>query len=346
MEQQKILIKGTNWLGDVIISLPAIKYIKEQNPNSLIVVLSKKNTADIYNLLSFVDGVIEYDFGNTFFDFLKEHIRLRRVCRKNKFNTAYVFPNSFHSAFLSLLSGSEKRIGYARDMRSFMLTKIVPKQAKKTHQVFSYLNIVGNFTNRNIGIADILEVSETQKKEVLDRLLPDFNRDGSKVLIGVAPGAAFGGAKRLPIHKYIQIISEIAKIDENINFVLMGAGDDKKYCDKIFEGITSFDKKRVYNLSGLTTLTEAAVICSSCKVFLSNDSGLMHLAAVSGAKVVAFFGPTNEEHTSPLGDFKIIRSPLKIECVPCMKRECSQHGHLCLESIDINETLEAVKSFL
>lgn len=339
MKQQKILIKGTNWLGDIVISLPAIKSLREKNPDALICILSKKNIADVYKLVSYIDGVVEYDFGKGFFSYIKEHIRLRRILKKNDFDRTYVFPNSFHSAFLGLLSGAKERIGYARDMRSFMLTDIVKRGSKDSHQVFSYLKLTTGSAEKISDMKNLLSVDTGKKEEVMSHLLSETFLTQDNSLIGIAPGAAFGGAKRLPVSKYVSIIKGIVVARPETKFVLMGSLADKECCDQIQK---EADSLNIYNLAGKTSLDEAAFVCAACSLFLSNDSGLMHLASVAGTKVVAFFGPTKEVHTAPLGDFEIIRSDKKIDCVPCMKRECLQNNHICMESIDIDKVLSTV----
>lgn len=339
MKQQKILIKGTNWLGDIVISLPAIKSLREENPDVLIAVLSKKNIADIYNLAAYVDAIVEYDFGKGVVSYIKEHFRLRQILKKNNFDKVYVFPNSFHSAFLAFLSGAKERIGYARDMRSFMLTDVIKRGNKNLHQVFSYLKLTGKDTSVMPELKNLLAVNDDLKEQTLRTFFSDSFFKEEDVLIGIAPGAAFGGAKRLPVHKYVSLIKNILKAKPDVKFVLMGSFADKECCDLICEEAGS---ENIINLAGKTSLEEAACICAFSNLFLSNDSGLMHLASVMGTKVVAFFGPTKEDHTAPLGAFEIIRSDKSIDCVPCMKRECLQNDHICMESIDMDKAFSVI----
>lgn len=342
MSKTKILVKGTNWLGDVIISLPAIAYLKKQNPDSAIYVLSKKNVAGVYSFAPYVDGVIEYDLGKGVKNYIRDLLKLRVLLKSYDFKKAYVFPNSFSSALFCFFSGAGKIVGYAKNLRSFMLTDVVAKTSKK-HQVFSYLNIVGS-TAAFTETKELLSVSSDLRHKIVNEFLGDISAED--ILIGVAPGAAFGGAKRLPAFKYREIIAGILSRNPKVRFMFLGTDADKPYCDEIVNSFEIAEQKRFYNLSGKTSLSAVTVLSSLCKLFLSNDSGLMHLASVLGVYTVAFFGPTIEEHTSPLGDFQIIRSSEKIDCVPCMKRECLQNNHKCMETIDTDAAVSEIMQHL
>jgi heptosyltransferase-2 len=318
----KILIRATNWVGDAVMSLPALEAIRSSYPQAEIVALAKPWVADIYAGQKAIDRVIRYE----------ARLPLLRQLRSERFDCAILLQNAFEAALLARLAGIPKRIGYDRDRRGWLLTDAiaVPRKGEiPRHERFYYLELL-----RRAGIIDALPVSEAIR---LDGAAEASRRGAARLaergvalpVIGVSPGAAYGGAKRWMSEGFAAAASRVAS-EQSAAVALFGSASERALCEEIATAIRGRGIAAV-NLAGQTTLREFIDMAAACRLFLTNDSGSMHIASAAGVPTVAIFGATDEIATGPTGPLsRVVRE--QVECSPCLLRECPI-DHRCMTRV-------------
>jgi heptosyltransferase-2 len=321
--QTKILIRSTNWVGDAVMSLPAVRALRSSFAGAHLTVLARPAVADLYARESAIDAVMLLA-GNrqTMAD------RLRR----ESFDQAVLLPNSFDSALLVWMARIPRRIGYRRDARRFLLTAaIVPPEPGEIprHQRFYYLELL-----RRAGIihefppcAEIrLDACHTAREAGLAAL-----RDTGLAppVIGVSPGAAYGGAKRWLPERFAEAAAAVAQARGG-SVALFGSSAERPICESVAASIRAAAVS-VHDFAGETTLRQFIDLSAACRLFLTNDSGAMHIASALGVPTVTVFGATDDTTTGPTGPLaRIVREP--VECAPCLLRTCPI-DHRCMTRV-------------
>jgi heptosyltransferase II len=329
----KILVRATNWIGDAVMSLPALRALRSSYPEAHIAVLAKPWVASLYEGERSIDRIVPLEGAAGLRDWgLKWNAT--SALRKEGFDLAVLFPNSFESAAMAFLSGAKRRIGYAREARSFLLTDAVPLPVKgeiPRHERFYYLEML-----RRAGIIDALpdvhEIRLHGAGAARTRGEALFTARGIGLpVVGVSPGAAYGGAKRWLPERFAEASSQLAeRIGGSV--AVFGSVGEKSMCDEVAaaSGGTNF--------AGDTTLREFIDMTAACNLFLTNDSGAMHIAAALGVPSVTVFGPTDETATGPSGAHaRLLREP--VECAPCKLRECPI-DHRCMTRVTAGRVVE------
>ncbi len=320
-------------------SLPAIRAIRAQYPAAEITVLAKPWVAALCEGEASVDRVMTFAGASGARDWRSKRELIGRL-RDSGFDLAILFPNSFESAAVIRLAGVKRIVGYARDARGFLLTDSipVPKAGEiPKHERFYYLELL-----RRAGLIDaIADVSEIR----LDRISERSSR-GEKLfrslnvkrpVVGVSPGAAYGSAKRWLPERFAEAATKLAS-DLGGSVVVFGSSAEKAMCEEVARMAGG------RNLAGATSLSEFINMTAACSVFLTNDSGAMHIASALGVPSVTVFGPTDEEATGPLGpSARIVREP--VECAPCLKRECPI-DHRCMTRVSSGQVVQAAEELL
>jgi heptosyltransferase-2 len=251
------------------------------------------------------------------------------------FDAALLFPNSFGSAWKARQAGIPQRWGFSGAFRRPILTRAVKRPVETIHQSAYYLALV-----RGLGIpAEDVTASLTVRPETLRRshdLLARHGLHADDLLVGFAPGAAYGHAKRWPPGRVAELITRVSREHHAVS-VLVGAGGDRDAAREI-ESLLPPDV-RVVNLIGRTDLRQLAGVLARCRAFVSNDSGAMHLAAAIGVPVAAIFGPTDDRVTAPLGQHDVLIH--QVFCRPCMLRDCPI-DHRCMKGITVDAVFNAV----
>ena len=327
----KILIRGTNWIGDAVLTLPAIASVRAAYPQAKISVLAKPLVADIYKLFAAVDEVIIYknQFDNAWGVF-----RLARILHKKKFDAAILLQNAIEAAIMTFAARIRLRAGYNSDGRGLLLTHSIKLtgEIKKIHQGDYYLEMV-----KALGCAPVGKEMHLQAKinrVTAQNILREFISGGAKQIIGMAPGATYGPAKRWFPERFAAVADELCK-NKNCQVILLGGKDDRESAEKV----CSKAGTKLINLAGKTTLREAVYLISQCSLFVGNDSGLMHIAGALNIPTVAIFGSTNPVTTSPVGE-KIIIVRKEVSCSPCLKETCPTDFR-CMDFIAVEEVLSA-----
>ena len=249
-----------------------------------------------------------------------------------------LMPNSFGSAWIASRTGIAERWGYAAGGRGFLLTRRVRRPRGRVHQVQYYLDLVRGL---DIEAGDdrprIRAHPATLAKA--DALLAAGGAPTGMPIVGFAPGAAYGHAKRWPPDRVAQVIAGLAR--QGVAALLVGAGDDRATGRAIESSLPPATP--LVNLIGRTTLRQLVGVIARCRAFVSNDSGAMHVAAALDVPLTAIFGPTDERVTRPAGDAEVILRD--VFCRPCMLRECPI-DHRCMKRIDVDTVLRSVMARL
>jgi heptosyltransferase-2 len=342
-----IIIRGTNWIGDAVISIPAMREIGRIFPNARVSLLVKPWVRDVYSDADFVDELIEFE---------KEDIhrgwrgmrKLAHSLRSKNFDLAILFQNAFEAAFLAWLARIPRRLGYARDGRSLFLThpvKIEP-EVLKVHQAYYYLGILSGAglieprlwektdyeLNSDIGVTKI-DRDAAQKMLLSHGVAPD------ELLVALNPGATYGSAKRWFADRYASVARYLVE-RHRARIVILGSKAERSIADEISAQIQASS----VNLAGETTLGQLMGILRECSLFITNDSGPMHLAAAMNVPQLAIFGSTSEIATGPLSkNALVIKNP--VDCNPCFLRECPVDFE-CMDSITVEQVSAAADRVL
>ncbi|MDP3000740.1 MAG: lipopolysaccharide heptosyltransferase II [Bryobacterales bacterium] len=333
MQFSRILVRAANWVGDAVMSLPALGAIRARFPEAHIAVLARPWVADLYAREPFADMVIPYTAERGAND-LAGKWRAAADLRARKFDCAILLQNAFEAAALAWLARIPRRIGYDRDGRGLLLTDAVPVPKPGEigrHQRFYYLELL-----RRAGVVSGFSSGDTV------RLVGVARSATGEAWVGVSPGAAYGSAKRWPPESFAEAAVEVAsKIGAPV--ALFGSADERLLCEQVERLIAG--RARVVNFAGQTSLRQFIDLAAACRVFLTNDSGAMHIASALGVPTVAVFGATDDDATGPAGEFsRIVREP--VDCSPCLLRECPI-DHRCMTRVAAgrvaHEALELLK---
>ncbi|NOZ68058.1 MAG: lipopolysaccharide heptosyltransferase II, partial [Deferribacteres bacterium] len=346
----EILIRGVNWIGDAVLTLPALKSIRRNFPEAHISLLVKPWVSEIFRGNPDIDEIILYGDG---YKGCAGKLRLARALRRRGFDKAILLQNAFDAALISWLAGIPERTGYKRDCRGMLLTNAVPvrKDVLRKHQVYYYLNLLESAGIRTVEAQPYIYLTGdeiNQAERIISSSLPGPGRP----LVGINPGAAYGPAKRWPSERFAGLIRRIiGELDARV--IIFGSGSEAPIADEIIESAAvqppdsaqGHDRPRILNMCGKTGLRELAALISGCDAFVTNDSGPMHMACALFVPVVAIFGSTDKAATGPFGPgHRVVSSNLP--CSPCMKRECPERHLECMAGITVDEVFDALKAVL
>ncbi len=333
----KILIILPNWIGDVVMCIPAMEKISEFFPKEEKYCLIRNSILPLIeeNLKLYSIKPIEYSEKS-----FKSSLSLIKNLKKISFKKAFIFPRSYRMFFISLFSNISEIYGYGNDIfRRLILKKMVKRDKKilSIHRVYYYLELIRqikNFDNFNPPHIVISPKYKTWANDLLKYL-----KISKPILIGINPGSTYGEAKCWKTEKFISLI-EILKKNFDCEIFLFGGRDNLEKCETIRRST-----KKVLNFAGKLTLIESAALIEKMNIFITNDTGPMHIADALGIKVVAIFGPTDINETPPFRkNGSIIYKNL--ECSPCKKRTCPFGHNNCMEQIEVDEVFNEVKKLI
>jgi heptosyltransferase-2 len=334
-EPRRLAIRSPNWLGDAIMALPAMGAVRRAFPEANITVAAPASVAPLFR----DDTNGRPDDVLTIGDRSQETAALAAA----RFDTILLLPNSFRAAWASRRAAIPARWGYATAFRRPLLTRAVARPRGRLHQAQYYLELV-----RGLGLEALPESPRVQPRPETEARAAAFAAAqgiGTATIVGFAPGAAYGHAKRWPPARVADLIVRLTR-ESGAACVLFGAAGDRAAGREIESSLPP--DVRAINAIGRTDLRLLAGLVARCAAFVSNDSGAMHLAAALGVPVVAIFGPTDERVTAPLGgpsragrhaEPEILTRP--VFCRPCMLRDCPI-DHRCMKQISVDDVFAAV----
>ncbi len=332
----KILIRATNWIGDAILTIPAVDSIRATYPQAHIAVLAKPWVADIYRLFTSINEVIVYEDQ---YDNAWGVLRLARRLRKDNFDLAVLLQNAIEAAIMSCVAGIPRRAGYNSDGRGILLTHRVQlnSEIKKLHQIDYYLEMVKALdciaVNRELHLET--KINRHDALSVLQEYVPGPKKD----IIGISPGATYGPAKRWFPERFAAVADKIAASFDG-RIILLGGKADWDAA----EDVRKLAQTGLLNLAGKTNLKEAVYLISQCRLFISNDSGLMHIAGALNIPTIAIFGSTNPQTTSPVGNSSIVVRKA-VSCSPCLKKICPIDFR-CMDLISVEDVFAVAQNIL
>ncbi len=338
---RRILVRATNWVGDAVMSMPAFEAVRENFPESHITVLARPWVAPLYESHPAANEVIPYKRGHGYSKDFSEFLRIIRMIRSLRFDMAVLFQNAFEAALIARLAGIKVRVGYNTDGRGFLLSHSVVRgtEVLKKHQVEYYLTFL-----RALGwkapTRDPMLRADPDSVTRVKSLLASKGIEDRDLLVGLSPGAAYGPAKRWPIERFAAIGDRAIK-EWGAKVVVIGTEKERELGDTL----TSATPPGAFNFCGMTGLGDALALIKRCRLFVSNDSGLMHVAAALKVPTVAIFGSTDSAATGPRGEnARIVKQDL--ECSPCLKPECPV-GYRCLLAVqpeDVWRSMETLRA--
>lgn len=338
----RILVRGANWIGDAVMTIPAIRELRRIFPDSEISLHTRTWAEGVFRDANLVNEFSIYDHRDWK---VKTIFQQALELRKRKFDLGVLLPNSFESALIMKLAGIPRRFGYARDSRRLLLTDPinVPRWLGSRHEVFYYLGIVSEIEKKFFGADTVsdrepkisLPVSDQRKKEAA-RILTDAGIDRLRPTIAFGVGSTNSRAKRWSTDNFAALNDEL-QLEFEANVVLVGSADEIAVANLVYE--KSRFKPAI--LTGKTTLAEAAAVLSTVDIMISNDMGLAHVAAAVGTQTFVIFGPTNPVTTRPFSENAyVIRN--EVECSPCMLRDCPI-DHRCMTRITVSDVLDKIR---
>jgi len=346
-EIERVLIRGTNWVGDAVMSVPAMREIRRIYPRARISLLVRPWVRDVYAGVDFVDEILELDKTQTHRG-VGGLLRLAADLRQRSFEVSILLQNAMEAAILSWLARIPIRVGYARDGRGIFLTHAcrIDPAVRRMHQAYYYLGILTAaglldacpWKRPGYRLSIDLAVRKADQAAAGQMLREHGIRPGHTV-IGINPGAYYGGAKRWLSERYAAVADAlISRYDARI--LVFGSPSERRVADEV----ASHMVHQPVILAGRTTLGQLMALIRECSLLITNDSGPMHLAAALAVPQLAIFGSTSEAATGPLSErAEVIKEP--VECSPCFLRECPIDFR-CMTRISVERVLRAAETML
>ncbi|REJ78028.1 MAG: lipopolysaccharide heptosyltransferase II [Acidobacteria bacterium] len=337
----KLLIRGTNWIGDSVMSIPGIRLLRAAIPEAEITLATPGWARGIFEDADFIERSIEIDTESSSPTAVRKRSKL---ISGREFDIGLLFTNSFSSALELRMAGIPRRFGYSGEARGFLLTDSIAKPAWRgeRHEVYYYLEIAQCLISA-LGreIPDIepdvsVSVSDARRARARETLKKAGAEVGKRIVV-IGAGSQNSRAKRWMPERFAEVADELIET-ERFEAVLIGSEGDRPISDQV----SGMMKSRVTDLTGETDLDEAVAIIGEADLLISNDMGLAHIASAVSTPVVTIFGPTNHLTTAPWkGD--VVREP--VDCSPCMLRDCPI-DHRCMTRVSTDMVMEAALNVL
>lgn len=333
---RRILIRGVNWVGDAVMTTPAIAGIRQTFPRAKISLLVKPWVAGVFAGNPHVDEILLFNRDGPHSG-LSGLFRLAQELRRARFDLAILLQNAFEAALLAFLARIPHRIGYSTQGRGLLLTTMVvqDQSARQLHHVDYYQDLLRTL-GWAVGEREPNVYLSREAEERAEALLGGEGVRPGETLVAFNPGSTYGSAKRWPADRYANLADRLVE-NLGVKVLLTGAQTDGGVAKAVRSAAQH--PERVIDLTGRTDMQLLAAVLKRCAVFVTNDTGAMHVGAAAGVPVVAIFGPTDPTATSPVGRHKILRHP--VPCSPCLLRECPI-DHRCMTGISMNDVFSSI----
>jgi heptosyltransferase-2 len=335
-----LLVRATNWLGDAVMTTPALAAVREGFPDARIVLLARPLVAELFRHHPDVDEVMVYELPGRHEGALGR-LRLGGELRRRRFDGALLLQNAFDAALIAFLGRIPERAGYPTDGRRILLTLPVPLTPGilERHEVEYYLCLLdGLGIPRPVPAVLKLAVTEKEREAMAERLA-SLGIDRGAPIVAINPGATYGSAKRWYPERFAAVADSLAE-EWGARVVVLGSAAEAPLAGEI----EAAARRGVANMAGKTTVREMMAFLSLSSFLVTNDSGPMHIGAALGVPLVAIFGPTDWRRTSPWTPLaKVVR--VEIDCSPCMRRVCDR-GHECMLGVTPEMVVDAVRQLL
>ncbi|MDY0296301.1 MAG: lipopolysaccharide heptosyltransferase II [Acidobacteriota bacterium] len=333
-----LAVRTPNWIGDCVMALPALRLLESHLAPEDILLVTRPHLADLFTppLVSPLHAhpLVRLPATGGWREVFSGSRRLRRSTAKS----GLLLTNSFGSALMFRMAGIRRLTGFCRDGRDFMLTRRVAWTGDESRQVDAYMDLAAAHLGIPADPAPEPEwlVPDSFKDRVRRKLLDLCDRE-SAAWIGISPCAAYGQAKEWPHERYYELIQTVSAAHPLASILLFGAANDHER----LASLAAAAPGRTLNLARSLSLAESIAAASLCRVFVTNDSGMMHVAAAVGTPVVAIFGPTDPRRYAPRSSaIRMLRQ--HTPCSPCKRRQCREHT--CMRAISVSEVREALET--
>lgn len=335
-----LLVRATNWLGDAVMTTPALAAVREGFPDARIVLLALPLVAELFRHHPDVDEVMVYERPGRHEGVLGR-LRLGGELRRRRFDGALLLQNAFDAALIAFLGRIPERAGYPTDGRRILLTLPVPLTPGilERHEVEYYLCLLdGLGIPRPVPAVLKLAVTEKEREAMAERLA-SLGIDRGAPIVVINPGATYGSAKRWYPERFAAVADSLAE-EWGARVVVVGSAAEAPLAGEI----EAAARRGVANMAGKTTVREMMAILSLSSFLVTNDSGPMHIGAALGVPLVAIFGPTDWRRTAPWSPLaKVVR--VEIDCSPCRRRACDR-GHECMLGVTPEMVVDAARALL
>jgi len=332
---RRVLVKATNWLGDVVMSLPALRAVRLAFPSAFLAVLVKRELAGFFDGFGWIDRVIDYRIGSGFGG-VADRGRLIAVLRAEQLDLAVLLPKSFEAALWALLAGIPRRAGWATQGRGMLLTDRARAQDPgREHQMNDYLRMLRETLGIEATAPEVaIEVADARRDRIRE-WLASRRRNGGP-LIALAPAAAYGPAKEWPADRYGALIDRLDEVAA-ARCVLIGTAAERSRCLEV----AAASRAGAIVAAGETDVGDLVALLSLSQGFAGNDSGAMHVAGALGIPTVGVFGSTDPLRTGPLGGRSRVLYE-RIECSPCFDRACRFGHYDCLKRSSVERVVDSL----
>ncbi|HKS29556.1 MAG TPA: lipopolysaccharide heptosyltransferase II [Pyrinomonadaceae bacterium] len=335
----RVVVRGTNWVGDAVMTIPALRELRRVLPRAHITLATRPWAEGLFRDADFLDEILIYDRPRRSPGAL---LRQVREWRSRSFDLAVLFQNAFEAAVIARLARVPARLGYATDGRRPLLTHPVPLPVWRSerHEVFYYLNVVSELERLLYGASSVeeseprfmLRVSEERKRDALQVLSLRGTRPGRK-LVALCPGSTNSRAKRWPAERFAALADRFVE-EMRADVLLVGSRDEME----VSHEVSRLMRHKPVVLTGETDLAQLTAILSMVDLLVTNDTGPAHISAALGRPTLVIFGPTDPRTTRPFNaSAEIMMRPP--DCAPCMLRDCPI-DHRCMTAISPEEVFE------
>lgn len=334
---QKILIIGPAWIGDMVMAQSLFRLLKQQDPLATIEVLAPAWTFSLLSCMPEVSQAIEMPLKHGELK-LRTRYQLAKKLQANQYDQAIVLQNSFKSALIPWFAQIPKRSGWLGECRHIVLNdarRLDKKKYPLMVEQFMALALPPDSALPQPYPYPEFTVTKASQENVLAKIKPIWR---GKPVLALGAGAAFGSAKRWPEEYFAQIAGQ--KIAEGWDVWLFGSAGDRAITEKIMQ----LTNQQCENIAGRTELSDTLALLSLVSGVVTNDSGLMHMAAALKKPVIALYGPTSPAFTPPLSAEATILK-LNLECQPCFARECPLQHHRCMRELTPDRVMTAMQEW-
>jgi heptosyltransferase-2 len=340
---ERVVVRGTNWVGDAVMTIPALRQLRRVLPQAHITLATRSWAEGLFADADFLDDLLIYDRGPRDF---RAVLQQTREWRRRRFDLALLFQNAFEAALIAATARVPLRMGYITDGRRALLTHPLPlpQWREQSHEVFYYLNIVAELERVLFGESSqaeprlTLNISDARRAEARSLLQSEGARM-DRPLVALCPGSTNSRAKRWPSSSYAALADQFVT-QAGANILLIGSADEVEVSSEVRERM----RHRPIVLTGQTNLARAVAVLSLVDVLVTNDTGPAHIAAALNRPTLVIFGPTDPRTTRPYSPLsEIIRRPP--DCAPCMLRDCPI-DHRCMTAITPDEVFNRAASMM
>lgn len=336
---KNIIVRMPNWLGDLVMATPVLTDLRNHWPNAKITAMCQGALGDVLQEDPHIDEILNFKRPSGWIH-RKEHGDIIQPLQQGQYDLGILLTNSFSSAWWFWRGGVQNRLGYATHLRSWLLDYPIPfpPNKDKQHLVKTYKMLLDPLGIPLSDTSPKLYITEQEKQKVKDKF-SKFDVKSDDIIVGINPGAAYGSAKCWLPDRFKQVAKMLLS-NPQIKILFFG---DKFGAPLVNEICGELPSERVIDLAGKTTLRELIAFIQACDIFLTNDSGPMHIASALGVRLLALFGSTSDVATGPYAGGKVIHK--HVPCSPCYRRECPIDFR-CMKRIEVKEVYQQLEDLL